>query len=96
MAEKMQQEVIQLDEITILEVELLAARMRTQELEEKLAIIAVRDAREKKVVLSQEEGQLLHRLSEKYNLGTVDSFKLIDRQKRLCAITRKGVAPLPG
>ena len=87
--EAVQPEVIQLDELSLLEVELLSSKMKAQELEERLALIALRDAREKKSLLMEEEGKLLQKVAEKFNLEGISSFKLMDRQKRLCAVTRK-------
>lgn len=81
-------ETVQLDEISMLEVDLLAARMRAAELEEKLAVVAVRDAREKKAAILREEGELTARIGERLGMPGIQAVKLIDRKNRMCVVER--------
>jgi hypothetical protein len=82
-------ETVQLDEVSMLEVDLLAARLRAVDLEEKLAVIAVRDAREKRAQLVREEGELMDKIAAKHGLGSIHSFKLVDRKTRMCTVEPK-------
>lgn len=85
-------ETIQLDEISMLEIDLVMARLRAAELEEKLAVIAVRDAREKKAAVLKDENELTARIAERLGMPGIQSVKLVDRKNRMCVVERTQVA----
>lgn len=89
MAEARQQagpRLVQLDPTTVLKIELLSARKRANTAEERLAVLALQDARKAKQELEQEQAQLMQLVTKQLNLPTGKSIRLVDREKGLCQV----------
>jgi len=89
MAEARQQagpRLVQLDPTTVLKIELLSARKRANMAEERLAVLALQDARKAKQELEQEQAQLMQLVTKQLNLPAGKSIRLVDREKGLCQV----------
>jgi len=77
---------IQLDPVMVLKIELLAARKRANTAEERLAILALQDARKGKQELEQEEHALMQQVSKQLGVSAGKSVRLVDREKGICQV----------
>jgi len=77
---------VQLDPVTVLKIELLAARKRANTAEERLALLAIQDARKAKNELEQEEQILMQQITQQLGLPAGKSIRLVDRAKGLCQV----------
>lgn len=78
---------VHLESVTVLSIELLATKKRLAEANEKLALLALQDAKKLRAELEQEEAALLKGILSK--VGVPDgSLRLLDREKGICQIVR--------
>jgi hypothetical protein len=77
---------IQLDPITMLEIELITAELRAAEAEEKLAMRALRDAREKLMALHRKQSVLMSNVTQQIGIDPGKSIRLVDKEQRLCRV----------
>ena len=78
-------QLVRLDQETILKIELLATKKKLAEANERLAMIALSDAKTAMKELEQEEALLLESVRKKYNFGR-GNVKLLDRAKGICQV----------
>jgi len=70
--------IVQLDPVMVLKIELLAARKRANTAEERLAILAIQDARKAKQELEAEEHALMSQVSKQLNIPAGKSIRVGD------------------
>jgi hypothetical protein len=78
--------VVQLDPTVIMEIELVTTQMRLAEADEKLALIAVKNARQRKSEVQRAQDQLLNRVSKQVGVRVGSSLRLLDKDKGLCQV----------
>jgi hypothetical protein len=77
---------IQLDPKTLIEVELVSTKKRLAEANERLALVALSDARKAKLAAEQQEAQLMVQISKHYGVQPGKNVRLIDKEKGICMI----------
>ncbi len=78
-------QMIQLDPVTMLNIELIATKKRLADSNEKLAVLALQEARKVKKELEKEEAELMVRVCQQ--VGAMSgNIRLIDRGQGLCQI----------
>lgn len=77
---------IQLDPKTLIEIELVATKKRLAEANERLAIVALGDARRAKIEAEQQEARLMAQISRHYGVQPGKNVRLVDKEKGVCLI----------
>jgi hypothetical protein len=77
---------VQLDPTTVLKIELVAAKKRAATAEERIALLAVQDARKAKAEAEQEEAELMRLVSKQLNIAPGSNVRLVDKEKGLCQV----------
>jgi hypothetical protein len=77
---------IELDPKTLIEVELVSTKKRLAEANERLAAVALSDARKAKHVAEQEEAALMARVTKQYGIPYGKNLRLVDKEKGICLI----------
>lgn len=85
-AAKPEPHLVQLDPVMVLKVELLATRRRANTAEEKLAILALQEARRTKQELDLEEKILSQQICKQLNVPSGKNIRLIDKDKGICQV----------
>lgn len=78
-------QLIRLDQATMLQIELLATKKKLAEANEKIAMIALQDAKKARKELEQEEAVLLERVRSQVGARS-GNVRLVDRQKGICQV----------
>lgn len=76
----------QLDQKTILQVELLATKKKLAEADEKMALWAIQDARRRKQELDREEAALMAEVSRQLGVPAGHNIRLVDKERGLCQV----------
>jgi len=78
--------IAQLDPQTVLRVELMAAKKKLADADEKMGLWAVQDARRRKQELEQEEAVLLDNVRSQLGASVGSNIRLVDKAKGLCQV----------
>lgn len=78
--------VAQLDAYTILRVELLSTKKKLAETDERMGLLAVQDARQRRQELDKEEAALMLEVSRKLGAAEGSTIRLVDKERGLCQV----------
>jgi hypothetical protein len=77
---------VQLDPVTVLKIELVAAKKRAATAEERIALLAIQDARKAKAEAELEEAELMKTVTRQLKIPPGKNVRLVDKEKGLCQI----------
>ena len=77
---------VQLDPMTMLEIELLTAELRAASAEEALATNALRESRERMMALRRKQSMMMGKITSTLGVKPGGSIRLVDKEQRLCRI----------
>lgn len=88
-----QDNMIQLDELEMSKIELLASKRHAISLEEQLLAVRMRELRQNKEKLLISEAVLLKQIGAKFGFEDVQAIRLVDQARGLCVVDGKKDVP---
>lgn len=92
-AARPQDNMIQLDELEMAKIELLASKRQAISLEEQLLAVRMRELRQNKERLLISEATLLKQIGMKFGFEDVQAIRLVDQARGLCVVDGKKDVP---